>query len=91
LYRQYGGRIIFQQLGPEPLDAYRSYLEERQAAGGFAIHETAFEDEFWRYLTDGSMHDFYEPGSKEEAQALAVPLWEREAGGEHKPANGAHQ
>ena len=46
LYRQYGGRIIFQQLGPEPLDAYRQYHEERQAAGDFAIHEKAFEDAF---------------------------------------------
>ena len=24
LYDQYGGRIIYQQLGPEPLDAYRA-------------------------------------------------------------------
>jgi hypothetical protein len=29
LYRQYGGRIIFQQGGPEPLDAYRRFLEEQ--------------------------------------------------------------
>jgi hypothetical protein len=44
LYRQYGGRIIFQQLGPEPLDAYRRYLEERQAAGDFVIKKPAFKD-----------------------------------------------
>ena len=29
LYKTYGGRIIYQQLGPEPLDAYRQYFEER--------------------------------------------------------------
>jgi hypothetical protein len=27
LYCEYGGRIIYQQLGPEPLGAYRRYLE----------------------------------------------------------------
>jgi hypothetical protein len=91
LYRQYGGRIVFQQLGREPLDAYRQCLEERRAAGAFAIHEKAFEGEFWRYFTAEAMHSFYEPGSKEEAQAFAVPPWERPAGGEYKPTDGANQ
>ena len=39
LYGTYGGRIIYQQFGPEPLDAYRQYLEERSAAGDFSIVE----------------------------------------------------
>ena len=77
LYRQYGGRIIFQQLGPEPLDAYRQYLEARQAAGDFTIHRKDFEDAFWGYFTTDSMHDFYAPGSDEEAQAFKTPFWER--------------
>jgi len=80
LYRQYGGRIIFQQFGPEPLDAYRKYLEERQTAGDFTIHQKAFEEEFWRYFTDDSIHDFYEPGSEEEARAFSIPPWERTPG-----------
>jgi heat shock protein HslJ len=75
LYRQYGGRVIYQQLGPEPLDAYRQYLEERQAAGDFAIHEKAFEAEFWRYFRDDSIHDFFEPGT--EGSAFEVAPWER--------------
>jgi hypothetical protein len=33
LYRQYGGRTVDWSIGPEPLDACRQYLEERQAAG----------------------------------------------------------
>jgi hypothetical protein len=70
-------RIIFQQLGPEPLDAYRRYLEERQAAGDFTIQQKAFADAFWRYFTSDSMHDFYQRGSKEEAQAFSIPPWER--------------
>jgi hypothetical protein len=43
LHHQYGGRIIYQQLGPEPLDAYRQYLEERRDAGDFKIHQQEFE------------------------------------------------
>lgn len=92
LHRQYGGRIIFQQLGPEPLDAYRKYLEERQVAGDFAIHRKNFENAFWRYFTDDSIHNFYEPGSEEEARAFTTPPWEQTAasGGEKilQPASG---
>jgi heat shock protein HslJ len=75
LYAQYGGRVIYQQLGPEPLDAYRSYLEERQAAGDFKIHDKALQEQFWRYFTDDSMHDFYAPGSED--GAFSSPPWER--------------
>ena len=82
LYRRYGGRIIYQQLGPEPLDAYRHYLEERQAAGDFRIHEKAFDGAFWRYFADDAMHSFYAPGSEEEAGAFATPPWELKGGGE---------
>ncbi len=77
LYEQYGGRIIFQQLGPEPLDAYRQFLEERQAAGDFVIHESAYEPGFWRYFTNDSMHTFMESGSPEEARAFTTPPWEQ--------------
>jgi hypothetical protein len=77
LYHQYGGRIIHQQLGPEPLDAYRSYLEERRAAGEFAIQDKDMERAFWRYFKDDSLHAFYASGSEEEAQAFAVAPWAR--------------
>jgi hypothetical protein len=75
LYREHGGRVIFQQLGPEPLDAYRSFFENRQREGAFEIHEKAFEAEFWRYFRDGSLHSFMEPETA--AEAFEVPPWER--------------
>ena len=75
LYQQYGGRIIFQQGGPEPLDAYRKFLEERQAAGDFSIEDPSLAAEFWRYYRDDSIHSFFEPGSAEEAKAFADPPW----------------
>lgn len=75
LYQQYGGRIIYQQLGPEPLDAYRRFLEERQKEGAFTIHDNELATGFWRYFTDDSIHSFYNPGSEDEAKAFAVPPW----------------
>jgi len=75
LYEQYGGRIIFQQGGPEPLDAYRRFLEERQARGDFEIREKDLEDGFWHYYRTDTLHSFYAADSAEEKQAFATPWW----------------
>ena len=75
LYEQYGGRIIFQQGGPEPLDAYRKFLEESAARGDFKIADKDLEAGFWSYYRDESIHDFFKPGSAEEAKAFAAPPW----------------
>lgn len=81
LYRQYGGRIIYQQLGPEPLDAYRQFLEEREAAGDFTFHDPSLEKMFWSYFTDEVRHTFYASGSPEEAAAFQTPFWTHAAAG----------
>lgn len=73
LQRQYGGRIIFQQAGPEPLDATRRFLEAAQAAGDFAIADPALEKLFWAYCRDDARHSFYKPGSREEQAAFTTP------------------
>ena len=88
LYQQYGGRIIFQQFGPEPLDAYRQFLQEQYKAGTFSIRNPAFESEFWRYFTDNSIHSFMEQGSVEEARAFEVPPWEQAGAAKGNPSNG---
>ena len=75
LYRQYGGRIIFQQGGAEPLDAYRHFLEEAHSRGDFRIVDKTLEAAFWRYYRDDSIHSFYPSDSKEAAQAFAVAPW----------------
>ena len=77
LYKQYGGRIIYQQLGPEPLDAYREFLQEQQKAGAFAIEVLEYELDFWNYFINDSMHDFMEEGSEDAAMAFEVKPWER--------------
>ena len=76
LFDDYGGRVIFQQGGPEPLDAYRKFLEERKKTGDFEILDKDLEEGFWRYYTTESIHSFYEPGSEEEARALHTPWWQ---------------
>ena len=75
LYRQYGGRIIYQQGGPEPLDAYRTFLQARERQGAFKILNPAFEVEFWKYFLTDSIHSFYPKGSREEVQAFETPWW----------------
>lgn len=77
LYKQYGGRIIYQQLGPEPLDAYREFLQEQQKAGAFEIEVLEYEADFWDYFINDTMHDFMEEGSEDEARAFSVEPWER--------------
>jgi len=50
LYQDYAGRVIGQQGGSEPLDAYREFLEEAQARGNFVIVNTGLEAGFWAYF-----------------------------------------
>ncbi len=79
LYTRYGGRIIYQQLGPEPLDAYRDFLQEAAARGTFTLLDPALEAAFWGYFTEASRHDFMPPGSEEEKRAFEVPPWQEQA------------
>lgn len=70
LFKQYAGRILWQQAGIEPIDAVRQWLEEREKAGDFVLHEPALKERFWHYykqdhgpfLTDKvTGHEFDEP------------------------------
>lgn len=80
LWRRYGGRIGYQQGGPEPLDAYRAFLEEAQARGDFTIADPTLSAAFWRYYTDDTRHSFYPRGSPEEARAFETPPWAEATG-----------
>lgn len=74
--RKYGGRIIFQQAGPEPLDATRRFLEAAEAIGDFAIADPRLEEPFWEYYRDDARHSFYKPGRREAAEAFTTPPWQ---------------
>ena len=73
LYRQYGGRVIFQQAGVEPLDAYRQFLRDQEKAGRFEIIDKQYEASLWNYFTNDTMHTFY---SEEEGDKfINTPWW----------------
>lgn len=73
LYAKYGGRVAFQQAGPEPIDAYRDFLKEQQEAGAFRILDPKYEPPFWRYFTNDAMHTFYE--GDDGARLINTPWW----------------
>ena len=73
LYARYGGRVIFQQAGAEPIDAYRDFLREQERSGTFRILDKNYEASFWRYYTDDAMHVFY-PES-EGTRFINIPWW----------------
>jgi len=76
LFKQYGGRVIFQQAGPEPLDAYRDFFREQEAKGSFRITDEEAKATFWKYFTDEKMHTFLD--AKDGAQAMEIPWWLKE-------------
>ena len=71
LFAEYGGRVIYQQLGPEPLDAYREFLRSRQAAGEFELLESVIQEGFWPYFNNEQLHDFMTPDMAQKAFATA--------------------
>ena len=61
--------------GPEPLDAWRRFLEDSRARGDFRLGDPSLDAPFWRYFVANQIHSFYPPGSVAEAQALRTPPW----------------
>jgi len=73
LYQKYGGRVIFQQAGVEPLDAYRDFLRDQERTGAFIIVDKESATQFWRYFTTDRLHTFLPPA--EAAQSMQIPWW----------------
>jgi hypothetical protein len=73
LFAKYGGRVIFQQAGPEPLDAYRDFLKEQEKNGAFQILDEKYKNAFWKYFTDDTMHTFYD--KDDGAKLINTPWW----------------
>jgi hypothetical protein len=73
LHREFGGRIVFQQAGWEPIDAYRRLLERYEAEKAFTVHEPALRPAVYAYFEhrfvygDAVMAKFY----------FDKPWWER--------------
>ena len=46
LYRKYGGRVVFQQVGLEPIDAHKAFMQELETSGAYKILDPAYQDVF---------------------------------------------
>ncbi len=44
LFKEYGGRVVSQQAGLEPLDAFQTFLKEIESAGTVTVHDEAYKD-----------------------------------------------
>lgn len=71
LYEKYGGRVIGQQMGPEPLDAYRDWLADEQKAGRYEIHDPKWEAALAEYQ-DPKYHVFVDA-----PEPFASPFWKQ--------------
>jgi hypothetical protein len=74
LFEKYGGRVIFQQAGIEPIDAYRAQLRDIREKGKLKILKPTYADlfsEFERYLDMG--HNYLRDDGK---KYFDRPYWE---------------
>jgi len=74
LYKQYGGHVIFQQGGPEPLDACRKFFEEQEHKGHFEFYNKDAEELFWDYYRNEKIHTFYSD-AVEAKNMMDTPWW----------------
>lgn len=73
LHEKYGGRVAFQQAGLEPVDAYRAFLKEQEAAGAFRFTDDETRAAFWGYWSDDSIHHFLP--DEPDATPFDKPWW----------------
>ncbi|AGC47241.1 hypothetical protein MYSTI_05968 [Myxococcus stipitatus DSM 14675] len=68
LHREFGGDIIFQQVGAEAVGAYLPFLEQRQKAGDFKLLDKDVSRRFWAHVRRA-------PGIRMPQDALETPWW----------------
>jgi hypothetical protein len=73
LFREFGGRIIFQQAGWEPIDAYRKLLEQYETRKAFVVHDPALHEAVYSYFK----HKFTYADEKMAKFYFEKPYWER--------------
>lgn len=73
LFREFGGRIVFQQAGWEPIDAYRRLLEQAEARGQLVVSDPAWRNAVYRYFE----HRFVYADEAKARFYFEKPYWER--------------
>ncbi len=76
LFHEFGGRIIFQQAGWEPIDAYRKLLEHYEQTGALVIRDRSLRDAVYGYFN----HQFVYADEKKAEFYFEKPYWERTVG-----------
>ena len=73
LLDEYGGAVIWQQFGWEPVGAYYSWLKGEEKTGRFKILRPELSDAFWNGLKSG--HRFRLDNDAEAMKLLKIPPW----------------
>lgn len=73
LYREFGGRIIFQQAGWEPIDAYRQLLQQYESKKAFIIADATLHAAVYGYFE----HKFVYADETKARFYFEKPYWER--------------
>jgi len=73
LYREFGGRVIFQQAGWEPIDAYRKLLDQAMANKSIVITDPAWRAAVYSYFD----HRFVYADEAKARFYFEKPYWER--------------
>ena len=73
LYREFGGRIIFQQAGWEPIDAYRKLLDQYAANKAFVVYDPLLHTAVYSYFE----HKFVYADETKAQFYFEKPWWER--------------
>ncbi|MCB1009487.1 MAG: hypothetical protein KDB94_11405 [Acidobacteria bacterium] len=75
LFRDFGGRIAFQQAGWEPIDAYRALLRRYEADGKFGFPDASWRPAVYAYFD----RDFVTLDAEHGRFYFEKPWWERSA------------
>lgn len=73
LYREFGGRLVFQQGGAEPIDAYRKLLERYEANKALVFRDLAWRAAVYSYFD----HRFVFVNEAAARFYFEKPWWER--------------
>ncbi|GJL85833.1 MAG: hypothetical protein DHS20C02_16080 [Micavibrio sp.] len=76
LYEDYGGRVIIQKAGLEPLDAFQAFVKELEDSGEATIHDPAYKNVFKTIdKYSGKEHKVLPEDSEEIEDYFDSPSW----------------
>jgi len=77
LFLHYGGRVIFQQAGVEPIDAFSDFYNDIKTKGELKIIKKSYQDLFVRF--ENYLAQKHRYISDDQSQHLLTPYWQTNA------------